>query len=185
MPKDPQIVEHDIQEHGAAIDQHHDPSLALSAVKGTHRLRDQHGPGAETEDAEIDHFMSTDIGGVSGGRENRVCQEHREHGQGSCQQGNPDCLPDKRADAIVLTRSVMLGNKGAGVHADPERAAEQCPPEQRSRERSGQRVLGPPCQKHAVDERQQRPRQAGEYQRHRQSQHVTAAARLMPPERYP
>ena len=54
-------------------------------------------------------------------------------------------------------------------------------PGDRRRERRGHRRAGHPIEKHPVDERHDRPRQAGDHQRRGDAHHLAPAARSAPP----
>ncbi len=60
MAEDPGIVQYDVHEHGAEIDEHHHPGLSLPTVESRHGVRNQHRCGTKAEDAKVDDFPRPD-----------------------------------------------------------------------------------------------------------------------------
>ena len=182
VAEDPEIIEYQVDDRVKGIHPHHDRRLAAAAVKCGPGLGDEHArhsPSKGCGKYSISNCCTTcacstrpKTVAASGASSNVTRAE--------C-QGNPDRLPDRRTDLVILAIPKVLRDKRIGVGADAQRQTQQGEPHHRGGEGRRHGLPRNPLEEHPVDKRHDRPGQAGDHQRERDLQDLSTAGRLPPP----
>ena len=118
VAEDPAIIEHEIQQRGRRVDDHHDPRLPAAAVKRGARLGDQHRRPADAQNLKVLHFVARrPRARARPARKTAARAGSRPAAAAPKPERDPHRLPHHQPDPLRLPRAVVLGHERVRVRS--------------------------------------------------------------------